>query len=327
MALRAVVSLIKVDASVDHSALATSVTHSALAASVTHTAATLNNLKLEYVPKNQIFTDPVGAADQYVLAATLAKNDTTTLSDAPTWSLSKAATNSLGVSDVASLSFSMLTTDVATMTDLVPLLVQKNLNEQLATSDQSQWALQKDAADMVAFTELLTYALEQSHADNIPLIEIINKSTRRPLFDAAGVSDLAVRLVNKNPNDPVTMGDSTPTFVIDKGLADSALLSEVATITTQFSRTFADAFALDDTSHVDKNWDATKNNVTHVTDVTSFTLTRDISDSFPLGDAPHLVFAKGTTDSLGVSDTINVQIFAGSPPLFGAVMFNQSIFG
>jgi hypothetical protein len=306
MAIRAVVSLTKVDASVDHSALS---------ASVTRVATTLDDLVLIYTPKNQIFSDSLSFAEQTSMSVVTA------------------------------------------------------LTDQLATDDQCQFLLEKEAAETIAFNDLLTFALTQQHDDALALTEVVSKATNTSLVDAATVSDLVVRATTKSTSDTALLADSDPNFVIEKGLIDAASLADVATITSQFSRIFADtialsdsadaeknldaieqdatdsaqmndslaiatsllvsdAFALDDTSHIDKNWTSAKQNVATVTDALFVHVTRENSDAVALSDTHDVLIAKAISDSTTVADSITVTLHKGlTLPMFGTKIFNHGPMG
>jgi len=181
MAIRAVVSLTKVDASVDHSALA---------ASVTHTAAVMDDMTLAYVPKNRI------------------------------------------VNDVCAL----------------------------------------DELTVVAYTKLLTEVLTPS--DQFTIDATLGKT------DNVTSTDTFLRTVefNRALNESITTPD-TPTKHLTKPMSDGAALADVVTRTHTFNRSFNDSFTLDDFASVDKAVVGNKTNVFGFTDVHSWQIAKEFSDS------------------------------------------------
>jgi hypothetical protein len=149
----------------------------------------------------------------------------------------------------------------------------------------------KGIEDSVGTPDALTYQLTTRYADSAVLVELISNNPAKNVADSLGTfSDYAVP-------------------VVDKGVEDSVGTPDIFTRTVEYSRTFTDAFALDDATTVNKNYSGTKGNVFAFSDSNSWGVEKSVTDSLgAFSDYAVSVVGKGVEDSVGVPDTLAYQL-------------------
>ena len=214
---------------------------------------------------------------------------------------------------------------------------------QIALSVAKVEVAERVYAHMVA-AEIWTIAESKNRilTDLVSTLETVSASLGKSLTDQTGVEDLVALLVSTLVSDAATLADSPvlsvvlgPTdtaslievmaFEIHTALADSIAVQESHAIavvkgtftdtavsfddfalTAQFQRIFLDTLSLDDISNVDKNWDATKQNVALTGDAHYWATSKVISDAASVGDLATIAAQKLLSESATVSDAIIV---------------------
>jgi hypothetical protein len=183
-------------------------------------------------------------------------------------------------------------THPVSISDLSILVVQKEFSDSLGTfSDYTMSVVDKGIEDSVGTPDALTYQLTTRYADSAVLVELISNNPAKNVADSLGTfSDYAVP-------------------VVDKGVEDSVGTPDIFTRTVEYSRTFTDAFALDDATTVNKNYSGTKGNVFAFSDSNSWGVEKSVTDSLgAFSDYAVSVVGKGVEDSVGVPDTLAYQL-------------------
>ena len=261
---------------------------------------------------------------------------------------------------------SKIVSDEASVTELAQIATTRPASDGFSSSDFSNWAFTKGQLDTVALVEATSFDLSKLNTDTNLLLDQAALSLDKPLSENTAVSDVISRSAQFERTflDTVALDDvsnidkyfeatknnvataiDTHHWATSKGVADISLVTELAQIATtrplaetvatsdsvalsaQFLRDFVDTVALDDLSNVDKNWDATKHNVTTLSDITTIGITTSHSDSAFVQEAHQIAADKALTEFIGMSDVLVFQISSGSIPVFNGVTFNSSTFG
>ena len=144
--------------------------------------------------------------------------------------------------------------------------------------------------------------------------------------DSAATTDFASFVLGAAVNETVSISDTTA-YTSIKHLNDAVALVESIARTVTFQRAFTDVVSIDDISNVDKNWDATKQNIAFTSDSSLFTLGQNHTDSALIDDAYAYAASKVLTDSVGPIDAISIQLNSGYTPVFNGFTFNSNTFG
>jgi len=210
------------------------------------------------------------------------------------WSTSKALSDSTSVGDLAYVSAQKILTESSTLSDAV----------------------------------IVAQHFRRVYTDSIALTDWYNVSNDRDRFptDSTTTTDLSQWLLSRLVSDTATVLEETQ-LSLAKTTSDSAQVTETLQNQVQFQRAFTDTIALDDISNVDKNWDATKQNIASISDISTFSLNRTHTDSALIQEAHQYAANKVLAESIGISEVLTIQITGGSIPVFNGVTFNSSAFG
>ena len=198
----------------------------------------------------------------------------------------------------------------------------------------------KAAADSVSITESLVVLLifERTFSNIISVNDIPDLATlnfgKNP-SDSANVAESYASSFSKPASDTTTISETyTPDF--GKNPADTVSVAESFASVRTFVRAFSDAYSLDDTASAEDDLATesglNKNNVVSIGEnLDSFAVSKPfsdtptisesfahdfspatITDSTSVGEAHAVSFGQSTTDSVSVSESINVQLIAGS---------------
>ena len=220
--------------------------------------------------------------------------------------------------------------NVAFTTDLSLFGLSKVELDEIALSDSTLIAAQKVIADTATLSETFHLAQDfiRSFADTVNISDSTDVSHGRTLdeSDNAATTDFSSFALGSVFNEVTTASD-TAAYTYTKPLNDVFTVAESVVNTVSFQRSFSDTISIEDISNVDKNWDATKQNVAITSDSSLFTLGKTHTDSVLIGDAHVYAVSKGLTDSVGSVDTISIQLNSGYTPVFNGFTFNSNTFG
>jgi hypothetical protein len=175
--------------------------------------------------------------------------------------------------------------------------------------------------------------------------DIIGLTHEKNLTDNYTVGDVVENLVAKVFNDNYTFGDTHDTEVL-KGLADATVLADIRVTSLEkalvdslsipdeytaafslpkeetlslaenfarvvaYSRSFTDAFTLDDLSQIDKDFYGNKGNIFAFTDIIGLTHSKKLTDSYTVGDVfvKAVDFYRNFADSLSFSEATDLDV-------------------
>lgn len=217
--------------------------------------------------------------------------------------------------------------DTFTLADLPSVEVQKSFADTLSGfTDTQVLEVQKGLSDSISFTETV----------DVLLIIV------RDLADSFTVSDLAVLTIDKNHTETISISDlvsvsfntaKTDSFSVSdasaldvtKPVTDGVSLSDVFSKVVTYSRTFSDAFTLDDTSTVNaisKEVDATKTNVFALADVATFSFDKSLADTISFTEDTAFSVDKPLSDSFSFSETVSVTLLGGASSVLNVSALN-----
>ena len=140
--------------------------------------------------------------------------------------------------------------------------------------------------------------------------KIVPESEYKFYYEILTLSEVVAVALSKNVGDSFAYTDVA---IIDmtKGLSDSFAFVDTLTRTVTYNREFSDAFTLDDISQVDKHIGSNKGNITTLTDILGFGLTKPLTDSMSFSDVLANGVAKVLADSFSFSDSEILDIGKG----------------
>ena len=128
-------------------------------------------------------------------------------------------------------------------------------------------------------------------------------------------------------SDSFSMAEAASSLIA-KSLIEAVPLSETLNRVVSYSRAFTDAFALDDAATVDalaKDYANTKTNVFGFSDSQAFGFSKTLpTDTFSFADDENLLFSKGLTDSVSMSENFSFALFSNAA--MNAAQLNLSPF-
>ena len=149
----------------------------------------------------------------------------------------------------------------------------------------------------------------------------------RILNDLVVFGDVASLTTLKTLSDGFSAVDVTSLVVNKPVAAESISTSDNITKQVTFIRQFTDAMAVDDVMELAQNWTRTNNNVSFVSDVSAFLLTRPVTDTVGVSEVHTLHLDQVQTDAVNTADVATVTHYLGAAQLFNRPLFNQSTFG
>jgi len=299
-------------------------------------------------------TRPASSGDGYIL------------SDSSNWSVNKNTPELVTLVETRAFVTTKPLADTSDVQELHQLALTRPVEDGANVADGSSWSIDKGQTETVTFTEQQAFTSTKPISEPVLVNELITGSMVKPVFETVAAADtiglaaqfqrifldtialdddvLVINGLAVQPFDAPITSDTAQwalgrlvadtavvlevtQFGFSKSAGDSAQTSDTFHRSAQFQRSFSDTIALDDISNVDKNWDATKQNIATINDASQFNLTAAYSDSTLVQDAYQYAANKLLTESIGVSDVLTIQISSGSIPVFNGVTFNSSTFG
>ena len=180
----------------------------------------------------------------------------------------------------------------------------------LAESLSRTVAYSRDFSDLQGFAdELDNFGIGKGLADTQTMSEAHASDLALAKADALNLSEAASSLVGK-------------------AASDAFSISEALTRTVTYSRTFTDAFSMDDAATVDafaKDHANTKANVFTFADSQAFGFSKTLpTDTFSFADDEDFAFGKGLSDSVTVTENFSFALFSNAA--MNAAQLNLSPF-
>jgi len=197
------------------------------------------------------------------------------------------ASNVLLDPDTKNLFFRDAADNQVLMSDDLAFFVDKAATDLLLVSEQTFVLTTKGFSDSTAVSENLSKVMDYRRTfdvDSVSLSETLVALFDKPLSDGLIVSESYSALYGLNKSDEVT-------------------LAEVFSRAVAFSRTFTDAFTLDDLAQIDAfsvDTDLTKGNVFGFSDAQSFGYQKLTADSFSVLEDKTISFVSSRSDNFSL---------------------------
>ncbi len=287
MPIRAVVSLTKVAASVDHSALA---------ASVTHTAVVMDGMTLVHIPKNKIV------------------NDVCTLDELTVFLVNKSLTDHLQTNDLKSITASKSASDLVAFTDSADRVFEKHHDDPVAMLDARAANFGKAAVDQAQLTDLSSLGVSlNKDSDEVGFVDQLSMRFvyYRNFYDAFGLDDYAN--INKDfvgsKGNIFGFSDLTA-FTYQKPITDVVGHSDQHNIGTTLGKVDSlptlDAAVIHSAKGVE--------DATGLTDLNIWNLSKPTTDAISASDLSSFELSKTPADGVATTDTFSREVeYARTP--------------
>lgn len=226
--------------------------------------------------------------------------------------LNQYLNNQFSLSDAPSVGFGKAPSDTFTLGEAISSFgVGKGVSDSVSVTESISVLLEilRSFTDALSFVDSPALGVSPAFSDQQQISESDAKGVALVKADTYGFSDVEVFALGKAPSDQVSM-------------------SEVFSRSVTFSRTFSDAFALDDAATVDairKDTANAKTNIFSFSDTEAFGVEKVFTDSFSLSEAIDAFdFGKGATDTVTVSENFSFALFSNAA--LNAAPLNQSPF-
>tara|TARA_R110000824_G_scaffold66023_7_gene171626 strand:+ start:396 stop:1133 length:738 start_codon:yes stop_codon:yes gene_type:complete len=200
---------------------------------------------------NPFYFDTVTLSDVIGVAFITAKADNFSFTDVQLFDLNKGLTDNFGFSDVVTTAVQYFDTytDSYTLGDVVSSLIEL------------------DRPETITLSEIVSVALNiPAVTDGVTLGDLIGALVSKTKLDNVSISDETVLHPNKQVPDGVSINE-TNIRSIDVGKLNVVSFSDTPLL--QYNYVFADAFVMDDTAQVDKDYISFKENVLGFSDTIS----------------------------------------------------------
>jgi hypothetical protein len=286
--------------------------------------------------KNRMISDIIPLADVqfYVLHKKL--TDTANLVEFEKWSFEKYSTETVALveSFARVVTYNRKFTDTFTlddlsqidkdfygnkgnvtfMTDIVGLAHEKILADSYSVSDVIVNVITylRKFTDTVGTTDKVTHQFIKNINDAFTLDDtaLINKDFYGNKGNIFTFNDLLGNAFKKNLADSITHLDNI-SVLQELTKADNVAISDK--YETTINKAIADAFTLDDTALIDKDFYGAKGNVFGFSDVLSYTTSKEIADSLALVEVVGFLLNHPEEDTITVSDTTLLSHNLGRP--------------
>jgi hypothetical protein len=204
--------------------------------------------------------------------------------------------------------------NVTFMTDIIGLAHEKLLTDTYTVSDVFKNVISyiRKFTETVAVTDHATQNFIKNINDAFTLDDasLINKDFTGDKGNIFGFSDLLGNAFEKNLTDSITYLDNVSVLqTLNK--TDSTVLSD--SHRTTLNKAIADAFTLDDSALIDKDYYGNKNNIVGFSDELSYETSKEVADALALVDLVGFLLNHPEEDDITVSDTHLLSYNLGRP--------------
>ena len=227
--------------------------------------------------------------------------------------------------DVWEVSFSKDLIETVSVSSLTQMHSTLNKGDNYSVSDISALHPELTKAEVIGvqdvFTKITSFNLSPSDAFTLDDAALVDKDYygikgniltfdevvslamvfSRSFTDAVTFSDLATVAASKPLSETLTVSELT-SKASNKPLSDNLTFSELVALTHAFSRSFSDAFTLDDEALIDKDYYGNKSNLIGFNEIFSQGIGKPVTDSTTLQDVPEIGTSVPKTDNVAMSD-------------------------
>ena len=218
------------------------------------------------------------------------------------------SSDGVGFTEVAAVTQSKALTDSTVVDDTNAILVSKHKTDSFGMSDNSYVSSGVNPSDSISFGDSYERVLSKVLSDAFALDDaaLINKNYLGNKGNLIGLSELVslVTTYKRTISDSVGVSDNN---VVASGVNPSDSISFSDSHDRTLSKALSDAFALDDSALINKDFTGSKGNVFGFSDVLSKTVgfNRAFTDAFSFSDDSVRSLNKGINDSSVLNDLLS----------------------
>jgi hypothetical protein len=196
--------------------------------------------------------------------------------------------------------------DQAAISDAISVLSNKGLNNVAGLSDQQDLLVGKGLLNSFSMGDeaLVLLYIVKAFEEIAYATDSQELSVGLVKSEALEISDITAMLASKAVIDVADILEQAA-VALSKLLADSLSISDQFSKTSEYQRSFADAFVLDDFTDIGaitKSSTAAKSNVIGFSDTQSFATDKALQDSTSLSDLPSLLTSRTATDNIAIAE-------------------------
>ena len=218
----------------------------------------------------------------------------------------KAGVTYVGLALSTPVSFTnVVASNVLLDPDTKNLFFRDAADNQMLMSEDLAFSVDKATADLLLISEQAFVLTTKNFSDSVAVSEELSKVIdygRTIDVDSVLLSETLATLFDKPLSDGLSVSESySPLYGLSK--SDEVSLSEVFSRAVVFSRTFTDAFTLDDLAQIDAfsvDTDLTKGNVFGFSDAQSFGYQKLTADSFSVLEEKTISFVSSRSDNFSL---------------------------
>ena len=199
------------------------------------------------------------------------------------------------------------------------LVIAESLNrylvDSLSVAEIASLTVTKTASDSFGITELLAQSVSKSESDIFNVTDVLSRAVdySRAFTDAASVTEIHSVSFGSSQADSLSVSDA-PSVTPELNKDDSLSMSESLTKVVAYSRSFSDAFTMDDLASIGdlfKETNLDKGNVFGVTENLSYSAQKSVADTLQMQEALSRQMASSLVETLSVADSLTFDSTLG----------------
>ena len=197
------------------------------------------------------------------------------------------------------------------------VVYNRQFTDSVSPTEDHAVSLSKAATDSFSVFESLSRAVTYSRgfSDSQGLSDAVDShAIAKGLSDTQTMSEAHAASTSLGKTDSYSLADA-PAQSFGKAATDSLSLSESLARTVTYSRTFTDAFSMDDAATVNaliKDHGNAKTNVFSFADSQAFGFSKAATDTFSFADDEDIEFGKGLSDSVSMTENFSFALFSNA---------------
>ena len=264
-------------------------------------------------------TDPFSFTDSSYFSANKGASDSVSFADSHYRTLTKIIADVFALDDSALINknYTGNKGNICTISDLiaVALIYSRSFTDSFAFNDTTSTGVAKVLnTDALAFSDTTITRLAKVINDAVTMTDSNLIEQNKGTTDVLGFVELMASNVSKAFTlDQTVLSDSSSSLV-DKGIVDSVSFND--STVSEIAKVVTDAFALDDSALIDKDYFGSKGNVCTLSDVISFAFiwNRTFAHSFSVSDEDSYLIGKniqGAGETVSIGDLVAIATISG----------------
>jgi hypothetical protein len=235
--------------------------------------------------------------------------------------------NIFGISDEIGLTTNKVFNEALTMGDAIVLLTTffRALPDSITLSEEFSNLLNKVESDSFSFSSVANKNFNSGASSSLSIGDSLARQFSKELSPYTGV--LNSGSLNTNRLNPVSLPDIRITITDRLSIEPNKIFSESFSFSDSnifaISKNISDGFTLDDSYLINKNFYGNKGNIFSMTEVLTYSLTKDETDLFSFSDSSSVSYNKNySVDSFSVSDS---SILAPNKSIGDSFSFSEEL--